>query len=79
MAANDGDLRPYTRITLRPIGSPLPLGLLALMCAGVVLSLQQVGALTTSDSLNTYDVLRPDKLLFTKSAFEKVEARLSQE
>src|SRR5712672_2671886 len=31
--------------------------------------------LTTSDSLNTYDVLRPDKLLFTKSAFEKVEAR----
>jgi len=35
--------------------------------------------LTTSDSLNTYDVLRPDKLLFTKSAFEKVEARLSGE
>src|ERR1700722_2923780 len=31
--------------------------------------------LTTSDSLNTYDVLRPDKLLFTKSAFEKIEAR----
>jgi ribosomal protein L4 len=28
-------------------------------------------ALATSDSLNTYDVLRPDKLLFTKSAFEK--------
>jgi large subunit ribosomal protein L4 len=36
-------------------------------------------ALTTSDSLNTYDVLRPDKLLFTKSAFEKVEARLTNE
>ena len=36
-------------------------------------------ALTTSDSLNTYDVLRPDKLLFTKSAFEKVEARLSND
>ena len=35
--------------------------------------------LTTSDSLNTYDVLRPDKLLFTKSAFEKVEARLNKE
>jgi large subunit ribosomal protein L4 len=35
--------------------------------------------LTTSDSLNTYDVLRPDKLLFTRSAFEKVEARLTQE
>jgi large subunit ribosomal protein L4 len=35
--------------------------------------------LTTGDSLNTYDVLRPDKLLFTKSAFETVEARLNQE
>jgi large subunit ribosomal protein L4 len=35
--------------------------------------------LTTSDSLNTYDVLRPDKLVFTKSAFEKVEARLIKE
>ena len=36
-------------------------------------------ALTTSDSLNTYDVLRPDKLVFTKSAFEQVEARLTKE
>jgi large subunit ribosomal protein L4 len=36
-------------------------------------------ALATSDSLNTYDVLRPDKLLFTKGAFEKVEARLTKE
>jgi large subunit ribosomal protein L4 len=36
-------------------------------------------SLTTGDSLNTYDVLRPDKLLFTKSAFETVEARLKQE
>jgi large subunit ribosomal protein L4 len=36
-------------------------------------------ALATSDSLNTYDILRPDKLVFTKSAFEKVEARLSKE
>jgi large subunit ribosomal protein L4 len=35
--------------------------------------------LASSDSLNTYDVLRPDKLLFTKSAFEKVEARLTKE
>ena len=33
--------------------------------------------LTTSDTLNTYDVLRSDKLVFTKGAFEKVEARLS--
>jgi large subunit ribosomal protein L4 len=36
-------------------------------------------ALTTSDTLNTYDVLRPDKLLFTRAAFEKVEERLSAE
>jgi len=35
--------------------------------------------LATSDTLNTYDVLRPSKLLFTKSAFEKVEARLNKE
>lgn len=36
-------------------------------------------AVTTGDSLNTYDVLRPDKLVFTRSAFEKVEARLNKE
>src|SRR5437762_3761992 len=30
-------------------------------------------ALTTSDALNTYDVLRPDKLVFTRDAFEKLE------
>ena len=35
--------------------------------------------MTTGDLLNTYDILRPDKLLFTKSAFEKVEARLTNE
>jgi large subunit ribosomal protein L4 len=35
--------------------------------------------LTTSESLNTYDVLRPSKLLFTRSAFEKIEARLNKE
>jgi len=34
---------------------------------------------TTSDNLNTYDVLRPDKLVFTKSSFEKIEARLAKE
>src|SRR5215469_3971397 len=36
-------------------------------------------ALATSDSLNTYDVLRPAKLLFTKSAFQQVESRLVKE
>src|SRR5579885_1689928 len=29
-------------------------------------------SVTTSELLNTYDVLRPDKLLFTKEAFEKL-------
>ena len=33
--------------------------------------------LATSDSLNTYQVLRFGKLLFTRSAFEKVEQRLA--
>ena len=36
-------------------------------------------ALATSDSLNTYDVLRPGKLLLTKDAFEKVEQRLKND
>ena len=35
--------------------------------------------LIASGQLNTYDVLRPDKLLFTKSAFEKISDRLTQE
>ena len=33
---------------------------------------------TTADSLNTYQVLRPAKLLFTKSGLEKLEARLKE-
>ncbi len=36
-------------------------------------------ALATSDSLNTYDVLRPDKIVFTRTAFEQVEGRLSKD
>ena len=36
-------------------------------------------ALTTGESLNTYDVLRPDKLVFTRGAFEQVQSRLSNE
>ena len=36
-------------------------------------------ALTSSEVLNTYDVLRPDKLVFTKNAFEQLEARLGKE
>ncbi|EEF61394.1 50S ribosomal protein L4 [Pedosphaera parvula] len=33
----------------------------------------------TSDSVNTYQILRSDKLVFTRSAFEKVEERLGKE
>jgi len=35
--------------------------------------------LTTGDDLNTYQVLRCDKLLFTRGAFEKVEERLGKD
>ena len=35
--------------------------------------------LTTGDLLNTYDILRSDKLVFTRSAFEQIEARLNKE
>lgn len=35
--------------------------------------------LTTGESLNTYQVLRSDKVVFTKSAFESVEQRLTKE
>ncbi|MDQ6631562.1 MAG: 50S ribosomal protein L4 [Verrucomicrobiota bacterium] len=34
---------------------------------------------TTGDTLNTYQVLRSDKLIFTRGAFEKVEQRLSKD
>jgi len=39
-------------------------------------NLQKV-ELATADSLNTYQVLRSDKLLFTRGAFEKLEERLT--
>lgn len=35
--------------------------------------------ITTSDVLTTYQVLRSDKLVFTRGAFEQVEARLTKE
>ena len=34
---------------------------------------------STGDSLNTYELLRGDKLVFTRGAFEMIEARLTQE
>jgi succinate-acetate transporter protein len=38
-----------TRITLRPIASPLPLGLLAVMTGGVLLACEQIGAFPPQD------------------------------
>jgi large subunit ribosomal protein L4 len=35
--------------------------------------------IANGDALNTYDVLKPDKLVFTRSAFEQIEARLTKE
>jgi len=35
--------------------------------------------LTTGEEINTYQVLRSDKVLFTRSAFEAVSQRLIQE
>jgi large subunit ribosomal protein L4 len=35
--------------------------------------------ITTGESLNTYQVLRSDKLVFTRGAFELVEKRLTKE
>ncbi|HMO64298.1 MAG TPA: 50S ribosomal protein L4, partial [Verrucomicrobiota bacterium] len=34
--------------------------------------------LTTGEDVNTYQVLRPAKLVFTRAAFEKVEQRLAR-
>ena len=34
---------------------------------------------TTGEALNTYQILRSDKLVFTRGAFEKVEQRLARE
>jgi large subunit ribosomal protein L4 len=34
---------------------------------------------TSGDNLNTYDVLRSDKLVFTRGAFDRVEQRLAKD
>ncbi len=48
--------------------------------ANLVLAARNVPGIeiTTSASLNTYQILRHDKLLFSKSAFEQVEKRLTK-
>jgi uncharacterized protein len=43
------EVRDRTRVILRPIGSPLPLGLLALMCAALLLSLMQLGTIPATE------------------------------
>jgi uncharacterized protein len=53
----DSSVADYTRIFLRPIASPLPLGLMALACAGLLLALQQVGAFAQSDGQTVYLIL----------------------
>jgi uncharacterized protein len=46
----DPDVRSMTRIVLRPIGSPLPLGFFTLAIDSVLVSALQWGALTPADS-----------------------------
>src|SRR5205085_12600943 len=46
----DSRLAARTRVVLRPLGSPLPLGLLALAPAGLLLSALQVGAFSQSET-----------------------------
>jgi succinate-acetate transporter protein len=53
----NGTVGDRTRIVLRPIGSPLPLGLIALMCAGLLLSLEQLGTFTTATDLRTIAII----------------------
>jgi large subunit ribosomal protein L4 len=36
-------------------------------------------AITSGDDLNTYEVLRSDKLVFTRGAFDKIEQRLAKD
>jgi ribosomal protein L4 len=46
----------------------------------VVLAARNVlfAEVTTSDTFNTYEALRSDKLLFTRGAFETLEQRLAK-
>src|SRR5437764_719783 len=51
MVTNDGtgNVINNTRITLRPIASPLPLALLAVMTGGLLLACYQIGAFPLKD------------------------------
>jgi succinate-acetate transporter protein len=48
--AGGGDLAGLTRIVLRPIGSPLPLGILALVPAGVLMGVLQLGGMPVTET-----------------------------
>jgi succinate-acetate transporter protein len=45
-----GELAGLTRIVLRPIGSPLPLGILALVPAGVMMGVLQLGGMPVTQT-----------------------------
>jgi hypothetical protein len=47
---NDGDIGSISRIVLRPIGSPLPLGVLALVPAGVLMGVLQLGGIPVTET-----------------------------
>src|SRR3954463_7858934 len=44
------DIASLSRIVLRPIGSPLPLGVLALVPAGVLMGVMQLGGIPVSET-----------------------------
>jgi uncharacterized protein len=56
-APPDSSIADSTRIVLRPIGSPLPLGLLGLMVAGLMLSLLQVGTIPEDETMTVAVVM----------------------
>ena len=62
-----------TRITLRPIASPLPLGLLAVMSGGLLLACEQIGAFPLKDqhtiALILFGFVVPLELLATVFCF----------
>jgi uncharacterized protein len=47
---NNGAIASSTRIVLRPIGSPLPLGILALVPAGVLMGVMQLGGIPVTET-----------------------------
>ena len=73
---------PKTKELVRVLDSLELAGHTVLVCSGDDTNLRLASRnvpgvdFATGETLNTYQVLRSDKLLFTKPAFEKVEQRL---